>query len=174
VLRLTSSSNGETEVREGARVEREACPRCGSRRYKRNGHIHTGQQTHRGKTCGRAFVLVAENRSVTDEHRALGERLLLARRSRRGICRAVGVSLSGLLHFLVERFQAAPAPLHGEHPGGGQQVLRSQLKAAADEMWSFVGKKTTRQWLWLALEAQTPPVLASPVGDRSCQSAEAV
>ena len=27
-------------------VVREACPECGSQRFKKNGHIHTGQQNH--------------------------------------------------------------------------------------------------------------------------------
>lgn len=41
-------------------------------------------------------------------------------------------------------------------------------------MWSFVGKRTNWQWLWIALEAQTRQVLAFHVGDRSRQSAEAL
>ncbi len=155
-------------------VEREACPQGGSRQYKRNGHIHTGKQNHRCKTCGRAFVLVAENHIITDEQRALVERLLLERISLRGICRAAGVGLRWLLHFMVERFQAAPEHLHVEHTAGGQRVLLYQLKAEADEMWSFVGKKTNRQWLWLALEAHTRQVLAFHVGDRSGQGAQAL
>ena len=76
---------------------REACPQCGSRWYKRNGHIHTGKQTHRCKHCGRAFVLTPENAVITEEQRALIERLLLERISLRGICRAVGVGLQWLL-----------------------------------------------------------------------------
>jgi transposase-like protein len=56
---------------------REACPQCGSRSYKRNGHIHTGKQNHRCKVCGRAFVLNPENSVITEEQRVLIERLLL-------------------------------------------------------------------------------------------------
>jgi len=55
-----------------------------------------------------------------------------------------------------------------------QRVLLYQLKAEADEMWSFVGKKTNRQWLWLALEAHTRQVLAFHVGDRNGQGAQAL
>ena len=74
---------------------REACPQCGSRWYKRNGHIHTGKQNHRCKLCGRSFVLTPENSVITEEQRTLIERLLLERISLRGICRAVGVGFSG-------------------------------------------------------------------------------
>ena len=94
------------------RTPREACPQCGSRWYKRNGHIHTGKQNHRCKVCGRAFVLQPENSVITDERRVLIERLLLERISLRGICRAVGVGLQWLLQFMVTRFQAAPDDLY--------------------------------------------------------------
>jgi transposase-like protein len=63
---------------------REACPQCGSRWYKRNGHIHTGKQNYRCKMCGRAFVLHPENSVITEEQRVLIERLLLERISLRG------------------------------------------------------------------------------------------
>src|SRR5712692_7185322 len=85
-------------------VLRDACPQCGSRWYKRNGHMHTGKQNHRGKRCGRAFVLNPENQVITEEQRPLMERLLLERLSWRGSCRAVGVGLRWLLQFIVERF----------------------------------------------------------------------
>jgi transposase-like protein len=82
-------------------IEREACPQCGSQRYKKNGRIHTGKQNHKCKDCGRAFVLVPENHVITEEQRALIERLLLERISLRGICRAIGVGLRWLLYFMV-------------------------------------------------------------------------
>jgi transposase-like protein len=95
-------------------VLRETCPQCGSRWYKRNGHIHTGKQNHRCKRCGRAFVLNPENQVITKEQRTLIERLLLERISLRGICRAVGMGLRWLLQFMVERFRAAPDHLNAK------------------------------------------------------------
>jgi insertion element IS1 protein InsB len=153
---------------------REACPQCGLRWYKRNGHIHTGKQNHRCKVCGRAFVLTPENFVITEEQRALIERLLLERISLRGICRAVGVGLQWLLQFMVTRFQAAPEHLYVEPPGGTPAVIRQRLEAEWDELWSFVGEKENRQWVWLALDAATRQVLAFHVGDRRSQSATAL
>jgi ribosomal protein S14 len=77
-----------------------------------NGHIHTGKQNHRCKVCGRAFVSTPENSVITEQQRALIERLLLERISLRGICRAVGVGLQWPLQFMSVRFQAAPEDLH--------------------------------------------------------------
>src|SRR5262245_38205436 len=151
---------------------REACPQCGSLWFKRNGHIHTGKQNHRCKLCGRAFVLTPDNSVVTAEQRALIERLLLERISLRGICRAVGVGLQWLLQFMVTQFQAAPEDLYVTPAVGAPAVILRRLEAELDELWSFVGKKANRQWVWIAMEASTHQVIAFHVGDRSQASAE--
>jgi insertion element IS1 protein InsB len=153
---------------------REACPQCGSRWYKRNGHIHTGKQNHRCKVCGRAFVLTPENAVITEEQRALIERLLLERISLRGICRAVGVGLQWLLQFMSARFQAAPEDLYVKPADDSPTVILQRLEAELDELWSFVGKKANRQWVWIAMDATTRQVIAFHVGDRSSQSATAL
>ena len=155
-------------------VLREACPQCGSIWFKRNGHIHTGKQNHRCKRCGRAFVLDPENQVITEEQRTLIARLLLERISLRGICRAVGVGLQWLLRFMVARFQAAPEHLYVESPSSTPAVIVQQLEAEVDELWSFVGKKANRQWVWVAMDATTHQVIAFHVGDRSGQSAQAL
>ena len=155
-------------------IPREACPQCGSTWYKRNRHIHLGKQNHRCKVCGRAFVLAPENHVITEEQRALIERLLLERISLRGICRAVGVSLRWLLHFMVEHFASAPDHLYVEPSTGTQTVILQRLEAELDELWSFVGKKANRQWIWLALDTTTRQIIAFHVGDRGGQSAQAL
>jgi len=153
-------------------IKREACPQCGSKQYKRNGRIHTGKQNHKCKVCGRAFVLVPENHIVTEEQRAVIERLLLERISLRGICRVIGVGLRWLLYFLVERFTAAPEHLYVQPASGTQRVILHRLEAEVDELWSFVGKKANRQWVWIAMDATTRQIIAFHVGDRSRQSAQ--
>ncbi len=92
-------------------VVRDACPGCGSIQFKKNGHIHSGKQNHQCKACGRQFVASAEDRIIADEQRTLIEHLLRERISLRGICRAVGISLTWLLRFMVERFAACPEHL---------------------------------------------------------------
>src|SRR5262249_29584629 len=93
-------------------VAREACPVCGSTQYKKNGHSRHGKQNHQCRACARQFVAVANARHITDAQRTMVEHLLFERISLRGICRAVGVSLTWLLHFMVQRFAACPEDLH--------------------------------------------------------------
>jgi insertion element IS1 protein InsB len=153
-------------------VVRDACPECQANRYKKNGHTHTGKQHHQCKACGRQFVAMAEHRIITHEQRTLIEHLLRERISLRGICRAVGVSLPWLLHFMVECFAACPDHLHVRRPAGPTEVVIHQLEAEADAMWSFVGKKANKPWIWIAMDAKTRQVIALHVGDRSRESAQ--
>ena len=152
-------------------VMRDACPRCGSRHHKKNGHIHNGKQNHRCKACGCQFVREFAQRRVSAECRALVERLLKERLSLRGICRAVGVSMTWLMGFLVECYAAAPTHLNVHPPQRRDSPLAHLMEVEADELCSFVGKKANKQWLWLALDARSRQVLAFHVGDRSRSSA---
>ena len=87
-------------------VVRDACPACGSIQFKKNGYIHRGKQNHQCKACGCQLVASAKAHLVSDERRTLIAHLLCERSSLRGICRAVGVSLTWLLHVMVERCAA--------------------------------------------------------------------
>jgi insertion element IS1 protein InsB len=51
-------------------------------------------------------------------------------------------------------------------------VVILRLEAEADEMWSFVQKKANRQWVWIAMDAETRQIIAFHVGDRSRDSAQ--
>jgi insertion element IS1 protein InsB len=151
-------------------VVRDACPGCGATQFKKNGHLHSGKQHHRCKVCGRQFVDSVEERLIADKQRTLIEHLLRERISLRGICRAVGVSLTWLLHFMVERFAACPDHLHIQPPAGPTDVVVPRLEAEADERWSFVAKKVNKPWIWIAMDAKTRQVIACHVGNRSRDS----
>ena len=51
-------------------------------------------------------------------------------------------------------------------------MILQRLEAELDELWSFVGKKANRYWVWIAMDASTRQVIAFHVGDRSQDSAE--
>jgi insertion element IS1 protein InsB len=102
------------------------------------------------------------------------ERLLLERISLRGICRVIGVGLRWLLYFMGERFTAVPDHLYSQPTAGTQRVILQRLEAEVDELWSFVGRKANRQWVWIVMDALTRQIIAFHVGDRSRQSAQAL
>ncbi len=54
-------------------VIREACPECGSKWDKKNGHTRHGKQHHPGKACERQFVAMADDRRSTDAQRTMIE-----------------------------------------------------------------------------------------------------
>ena len=114
----------------------------------------------------------SEQYRISDETRALIERLLVERISLRGICRAVGVGLKWLLGFLVQCIEALPDHLHVEPVPCNPNVLMQCLEVEADEMSSFVQKKANKQWIWIAMDATTRQVIAFYIGDRSRRSAK--
>jgi hypothetical protein len=124
---------------------RDVCPRCQSPKYKKNGHIHNGRQNHHGHDCGRQCVQCFEQYLIAEDKCGLIERLLVERIALRGICRAVGVTLKGLLGFLVQCFEALPDYLHVQPASCQHDVLIQRLEVEADEMASFVQKKANKR-----------------------------
>jgi insertion element IS1 protein InsB len=110
-------------------VTQDVYPRCQSPKYKKNGHIHNGKQNHQCKDCGRQFVECFEPYVVSEDSRALIERLLLERLSLRGICRAVGVKLKWLLGFIVNCFEALPDHLNVQPITSNADVMIQALRS---------------------------------------------
>jgi insertion element IS1 protein InsB len=108
---------------------------------------------------------MAEDRLMADEQHSRIEHLPREQIARRGICRAVGVSLTWLLHVMVECVAACPDHFHVHLPGRPTDVSIRPLEAEADAMWSVV-KKAHKPWIWSAIDAQTHQITAFPVGDR--------
>jgi insertion element IS1 protein InsB len=123
-------------------------------------------------TANRTITATFEQYLIPEDTRALIERLLVERISLRGICRAVGVTLKWLLGFLVRCIAALPDHLHVQPVSWTQDIMVQRLEVEADEMASFVHKKTNKQWIWSAMDAKTRQVIAFHVGDRSRRSAK--
>lgn len=146
------------------------CPRCELSQIKRNGHTHYGKQNYQCLACGRQFV--EDSQHVSEAERDLIRQLLLERVSLLGICRVMQVSLRWLLDFIGALYETLPDDLNvrlPRRPTGRVHLLR--LDVEADELWSFVQRKSNQQWVWLALDVETHQVIAFYVGDRSRKSA---
>ena len=150
------------------------CPSCNSPHCKKNGHIHNGKQNYRCKDCGRQFVLDKSQKIISDLTKQLIKNALLERISLRGICRTFSVSLTWLLGYLVEIYAQLPADLNFRLHKTHTRVALYSLKVEADEMWSFVGRKSNKQWIWIALDLQTRQVIAFHVGSREKDAAKAL
>jgi insertion element IS1 protein InsB len=101
---------------------------------RKKGHTRHGKQNYQCKACERQFVTTAEDRRIADEQRTMVEHLLRERIALRGICRAVGVNLTWLLHFLVQCSTACPDDLHVQLPTRPTDVVIRRPEAEADEM----------------------------------------
>jgi insertion element IS1 protein InsB len=53
-------------------------------------------------------------------------------------------------------------------------LKKGRLTIQCDEIWSFVGDKGNKQWIWLALDVETREIVEVYVGDRSEQGARAL
>jgi transposase-like protein len=91
------------------------CPRCGIGPVVRNGANSAGTPTFRCNGCGRRFVAAPQRGPVTDETKALVERLLGERMALRAIARATGVARSWLQRFVNDLYRRdtpwEPGPL---------------------------------------------------------------
>ena len=152
-------------------VIRTECPRCGETDYKKNGQTHYGKQNYQCRRCARAFITEVDRETVSEEKQEQVRKLLLERISLRGICRVMGVSLDWLLTYLVSLYEDLPEHLNVSLEHADNNVVIQCLEVEADEMWSFVGNKKNKQWIWLAMDVRTRQVIAFHVGDRSKRSA---
>lgn len=51
-------------------------------------------------------------------------------------------------------------------------VLYELYRFEADEMWSFVGKKENKQWIWLVMNTANRQIIAFHIGGRGCDDAK--
>lgn len=81
-------------------MENHHCPSCSSVHTVKNGFTHNSKPKRLCRNCGRQFVLNPEKKTISDETKALIDKLLLERMSMRGIVRVTGVSLSWLQNYI--------------------------------------------------------------------------
>jgi IS1 family transposase len=120
------------------------------------------------KDCQRQFVEHPESRRISDETKALIDKLLLERIPLAGIARVTGVSERWLQTYVNEKYAEQPR----------QVQVRSKKKGCltieCDELWSFVGNKDTKQWVWLALDRDTGEIVGCAMGKRDEATAREV
>lgn len=85
--------------------ERPNCPSCESAHTIKNGTTHDRQNKFKCQYCGRQFVLNPTKKYVSDETKAIIDKLLLEKLSLAGIARATGVSEKWLQDYVNSRYE---------------------------------------------------------------------
>jgi len=130
----------------------------------KNGSTHNKKQKYKCKDCGRQFVENPTKKNIYSEKKKLIDILLLERIVLAGIARIVKVSQTWLQDYVNKKYAETPLKVSDKPKG--------KLSIECDEMWSFVGKKGNKQWIWLALDTKTREIVGLYVGDRSSESAK--
>jgi insertion element IS1 protein InsB len=143
-----------------------SCPHCSSTKIVKNGFTYYGKQNHKCKSCKRQFVERRAPQALDMETTV--KKLLLERISLRGISRVVNKSIGWLMNFIEKLYEQLGDELPLNLPENPQISL---CRIEADEMWSYVGKKANKQWIWLALEQKTRQVVGFWIGPRSEEGA---
>jgi len=141
------------------------CPNCESKDVVKNGFIHNGNQNHKCKACGRQFVEAARQKIISEETKALIDKLLLEKIPLAGIARVCDVSETWLQDYVNRKYEAIPRQVNVSAKKKGRLTIQ------CDEMWSFVGNKGNKQWIWLAFDVETREIVGVHIGDRSEQGA---
>ena len=155
-------------MRKEISLEIRTCPSCGSEEVSLNGQSRHGKQNHRCRDCGRQFVIDPAWKAITPEQQVLIDRMLLERISMAGIARVLEICEDTVQRYVNSKSKVT-----------SQQVEvsckpKKRLTVQMDELWSFVDEKSNKQWVWLALDAQTREIVGVQIGDRTAHSAKAL
>ncbi|MBW4579458.1 MAG: IS1 family transposase [Tildeniella nuda ZEHNDER 1965/U140] len=142
------------------------CPKCQSTQVIKYGHTHYGKPRFQCRDCGRQFVADATRQPIDEATRQLIDQLLLKRLALAAIARVTGVSERWLQLYVNQNFYQTPQTIEVTPKKPGRLTIQ------LDEMWSFVGSKANKQWIWLAIDADSREMVGVFVGDRSRQGAK--
>ena len=138
------------------------CRVCNSENIVKNGTNRCGNSQYWCKDCGARRVLKPKHKYPVKKELCL--KVYQERSSLRGLGRVFGVSRQPISHWLVEHITQLPPFRSSLLPAEDSDVLE------LDELWSFVGNKGQKRWLWFALNRRTRQVVAFVIGDRSAKT----
>ena len=143
------------------------CRNCQSDAVMKNGRTRLRAQNYKCRDCGRQFVEDPQWRMISEETKGIIDRLLLEKLSLAGIARALESSELWVPQYVNAKYQQV------EQEVQVRPKPKRRLAVQMDQLWSFVGNKGNKQWVWLALDAQTREIVGVHIGNRSAGSAQA-
>jgi len=144
----------------------DTCPACGSTKLVKNGNTYYGKTRLKCRDCHRQFVEKRTYAPLSNECKRRIELMLAERLSLEAICRVMEIEPHRLYAYMDELYDEIPQDLACSIPDNADIEL-VEVNCEADELWSFVGRKSNKKWLWLALDRNSRQVVALFIGDRS-------
>jgi insertion element IS1 protein InsB len=152
------------------------CPHCGSDEVIKRGKTDTGGQRYRcrNEACAQgSFLLEYRYQGYLPRVKRQIVDMALNGSGIRDTARVLGISKDTVVSELKKQTELEPInrPFLDRLADPARPILLARVEEAeADEMWSFVGKKTEPRWLWQALDHRTGTVLAYVFGRREDQA----
>ena len=114
------------------------CPNCESKDVVKNGFIHNGNQNHKCKACGRQFVEAPRQKLISQETKALIDKLLLEKIPLAGMARVCDVSETWLQDYVNRKYEAIPRQVNVSAKKKGRLTIQCH------EMWWSVSLSNCR------------------------------
>jgi IS1 family transposase len=111
-------------------------------------------------------VIAPRHQPISEDTRKLIDKLLLEKISLAGIVRATGVSPRWLQYYVNKKLGAVKREVEVKSKKKGKLTIQ------CDEMWSFVGNKGNKQWIWLAIDVLTKEIVGVYIGQRDKDGAQ--
>ena len=138
-------------------------------------HTHLDKQPYQSKGCQRQFV--ESNDHLIDDRTGRTLKGCCANASvLSAICRAMQVSMTCLMYFAASIWEQTPADLvvDWELLDNLTEEELQDVELQVDEMWSFVGRKMNKRWIWVICCPAIKHVLAFYIGGRGKEDAQRV
>ena len=139
------------------------CTNCGSINIVRNGRNKCGNRQYHCKDCG-AYRVLKPKTGYSPERKETILKACKERCSLRGIQRIFGIAPKTVARWIKAHALSLPALSETLLPAQNHDVLE------LDELWSFVGKRQQKRWLWIALCRRTRQIVSFHIGRRNASS----
>ncbi len=140
-------------------IQMKSCPMCNSENIVKNGSVHNGKPKFMCRDCRRQFVENPTNKIIPDATWDTVDKLLLEKIPIAGISRVTGISEPWLQKYINEHYENIPKKISIVKEKG-------RLTIQCDEMWSYVGSKNNKKWIWLAIDQDSREIVGVYVGSR--------
>jgi len=117
-------------------------------------------------SCERQFVNAPENKIIPRQTWDMVDKLLLEKIPIAGISRVTGISELWLQEYINCKYEEIPQQINIKKNEIDELIIQ------CDEMWSFVGSKDNKQWIWLAIDAVSKQIAGVFVGRRDKTGAQ--